>query len=207
MHPNPIFRNENESRNLEFIRHRAFGSLAVNGDNGPLVSHVPFQISNDASFAELHLVRSNPIMRLLKEPQLAVLAVTGGDAYISPDWYGVDDQVPTWNYVAVHIRGTLQALDHENLDGVLRRLSAGMEERLLPKKPWTSEKMDEEVYLRMKRQIVPVGLTISSIDGTWKLSQNKPEEVRLAASDGLDQSGFGSEVNEISALMRQVKQG
>ena len=205
MHPNPIFRKEDEERNLAFARQRAFGSLAINAEGGPLVSHVPFQISDDAKFIELHLVRSNPIARLIKEPQEAVLVITGGDAYISPDWYGVENQVPTWNYVAVHIRGKLHALEQDRLDGVLMRLSAGMEERLLPKNPWTADKMDADVYDKMKRQIIPVGFTVSEIDGTWKLSQNKSDEVRLAASDGLEQSGFGAEVAQIIDLMRMVK--
>ena len=33
------------------------------------------------------------------------LIVEGPEGYISPDWYGVADQVPTWNYVAVHLVG------------------------------------------------------------------------------------------------------
>ena len=169
-----------------------------------MVSHIPFRISDDANEVELHLVRSNPILRVLEEPQNAVLAVTGGDAYLSPDWYGVDDQVPTWNYVAVHLRGTLSKLESGELHGVLNRLSASLEERLLPKKPWTSEKMNPEIYNRMQRQILPVKMTISEINGTWKLSQNKPDDVRLSAAEAVSQNGIGSEAHEIAALMRDV---
>jgi len=55
-----------------------------------------------------HLVRSNPIAQCLRAGERkAVLAVSGPDAYVSPDWYArMPDQVPTWNYVAVHLRGT-----------------------------------------------------------------------------------------------------
>ncbi|MGI9352257.1 MAG: FMN-binding negative transcriptional regulator [Rhizobiaceae bacterium] len=204
MHPNQAFRKESEERNIAFLRDRAFGVLAVNADTGPLVSHVPFLLSPDAGEAELHLVRSNPILRMLAEPKNAILAVSGGDAYISPDWYWVADQVPTWNYVAVHIRGELSILDNSELDGVLRRLAADMENRLFPKKPWTSDKMTAEVYEKMKRQIVPVRLAISEINGTWKLSQNKPDNVRISAAEGVSQSGIGSETDKIEALMRSA---
>ena len=122
MHPNPAFRKTTREKNIEFVRERSFGVLAVNSEHAPLISHIPFQLSADGTYLEAHLVRSNPIVRLLKSPVEAVMAVSGGDAYISPDWYGVDNQVPTWNYVAVHVRGTVRQLDHQELRGILDRL-------------------------------------------------------------------------------------
>ena len=118
MHPNPAFRKAEDAQNIEFARDRAFGVLAINADGGPLMSHIPFQLSEDGTYLEAHLVRSNPILRALVDgPLEAVIAVSGADAYISPDWYGVADQVPTWNYVAVHLRGSLRALPQEELLG------------------------------------------------------------------------------------------
>ena len=97
MHPNPIFRKTETAKNIAFARMRCFGILSVNSDDGPLLSHIPFILTEDGASLEAHLVRSNPILRLLDTPQKAVIAVSGPDAYISPDWYLVADQVPTWN--------------------------------------------------------------------------------------------------------------
>lgn len=203
MHPNPSFRKESEVRNLEFARERAFGTLAVNASEGPLLSHIPFLLMEDDKTIELHLVRSNPIVQKLKqEPQKAVISVLGGDSYISPDWYEVDNQVPTWNYIAVHLRGTIKLLQQDEIHNILDRLSASMEARLLPKKPWVSSKMDQDVYQKMLRQIVPVRMAVSEINGTWKLSQNKPDEVRMRASDGVLENGMGSELELLSKLMK-----
>jgi len=204
MHPNPAFRKETEQRNIEFLRERAFGTLAINAEHGPLLSHIPFNLAEDISSLELHLVRSNPMVKILSEPKEAVISVMGGDGYVSPDWYQVDDQVPTWNYVAVHIIGTMSLLPQEEIHGILDRLSASMEERLLPKKPWVSAKMDQDVYTRMLRQIVPVKMDIKTIDSTWKLSQNKPDGVRLLASREMAEHGFGSEIKILSELMKKV---
>lgn len=206
MHPNPIFRKTATARNIRFARQRSFGVLAVNAEEGPLVSHVPFQLREDGSRLEMHLVRSNPIVRLLKEPVGAVIAVSGGDSYVSPDWYGIDDQVPTWNYVAVHLRGMLALSAQEELHGVLERLSADMEQRLAPKRPWTIDKMDAEIYARMQRQIVPVAMRIDDIQGTWKLSQNKTAQVRERAMAGIRDGGFGSETDRIAHLMDALEQ-
>ena len=207
MHPNPAFRQEPEARNTAFARERSFGILAVNADGGPLISHIPFVLDEAGTLLKAHLVRPNPILRLLGEPVPAVIAVSGPDAYLSPDWYGVDDQVPTWNYVAVHLRGTLKRLDDGELHGILDELSALFEERLAPKKPWTSAKMDQELYTRMLRQIVPVAMDVERIDATWKLSQNKPRDVRLGAVAGLQGAVSGSEIATLAALMAGMEAG
>ena len=109
MHPNPVFQDKDLDKNLTFARERGFGTLAVNGQSRPLLSHIPFRISSDNESVEIHLVRSNPIARM-NFPISALISETGEDSYVSPDWYDSENQVPTWNYVAVHIHGRLERL-------------------------------------------------------------------------------------------------
>lgn len=201
MHPNPSFRQETEQQHIEFAKERGFGTLIVNAGEHPLASHVPFILKEDV--AEFHLVRSNPIVRLLKSPVAAMIAVTGPDAYISPDWYGVDNQVPTWNYVAVHVRGTLSLRPSEELQPHLIELSKEFERRL-NKVPWKIDKMDAEPLARLMRMIVPARLEIDSVEGTWKLNQNKDESARQGAIEGLEHSGVGSEIAMLRNLMKRI---
>ncbi len=202
MHPNPAFRQETEKRAIAFVRDRAFGVLAVNSAEGPLLSHVPLLLAADAGHADLHLVRSNPIARLDGVP--AVMAVSGPDAYVSPDWYGVPDQVPTWNYVAVHLRGRLERLPETAMHEMLDRQSASYEARLQPKKPWTTSKMSPEVLTRMMRMILPFRLHIDRIDSTFKLSQNKSADARAGAADGMEAARIGQDAASIARLMREL---
>lgn len=204
MHPNPIFRGTPEARNLDFARERGFGTLTVCAEAGPLLAHIPFLLNPDGTSAELHLVRSNPIARLVQDPVPAVIAVTGPDGYISPDWYGVDDQVPTWNYVAVHLRGRLHPLPADTLHAMLDRLSAHFEETLAPKRPWTTDKMSPGTMERMMRAILPYRFDVSEVQGTWKLNQNKTVEARTGAADHAAAYGIGQETALLSALMRAV---
>ncbi|SMY06997.1 FMN-binding negative transcriptional regulator [Flavimaricola marinus] len=206
MHPNPIFRRAERDQNLGFARERGFGILSINGQDGPLLAHVPFLLNASGDSLDLHLVRSNPIARALDAPTQAVIAVSGPDSYVSPDWYGVDDQVPTWNYVAVHLRGTLELLPQEDMREMLDRQSAHFEEALQPKTPWTASKMTPDALDRMMRQIVPARMQVSSIDGTWKLNQNKPDEVRLRAAQSVKSSALGSDTALLSALMLAPRQ-
>ncbi|MGL6209373.1 MAG: FMN-binding negative transcriptional regulator, partial [Paracoccaceae bacterium] len=87
MHPNPAFRSASRDANLAFARSRGFGVLTVNGAEGPLCAHIPFEVSEDGTEVRLHLARSNPIARA-GLPVAAVMVVSGADAYVSPDWYG-----------------------------------------------------------------------------------------------------------------------
>lgn len=203
MHPNPVFHDAEAAQNLAFARDRAFGMLAISAATAPLISHLPFLISKDGEWAEMHLVRSNPIARMLKSACPAKLAITGPDGYVSPDWYGLPDQVPTWNYVAVHLTGELELLPDEELRGLLDRQSAFYEARLAPKPPWTTAKMDAAALDRMMRMIVPARMRITGVDGTWKLSQNKPDGARLAAAEMIV-GGAGAELDKLGALMSQV---
>ncbi len=204
MHPNQVYHDQSDEVNLAYARERGFGVLAVGGEGTPMVAHVPFVVAQDGKSVELHLVRSNPIARALIEPLPALLAVSGPDSYISPDWYGVEGQVPTWNYVAVHLSGTLERLPDEALRGVLDRLSTQFEEKLEPKAPWTADKMDPEALGKMMRMIVPFRMSLTGVDGTWKLAQNKPDEAREKAAGFVDAYGIGSEERALAALMRGV---
>ena len=204
MHSNPAFRRVSRDRNLRFAARRGFGVLAIDGA-GPLVSHIPFILAEDGAAAHAHLVRSNPIAHRLREKeQAAVLAVSGPDSYVSPDWYGTGavDQVPTWNYVAVHIRGTLRRRPDETLRAHLDALSARFENELRPKPPWTPAKVSPDQLGTLMRSIMPVELSVESVDGTWKLNQNKEDGVRLRAAGHVESDGLGHEATALALLMR-----
>lgn len=203
MHPNPVFHDADAAMNLHFARDRGFGMLALNGAEGPLLAHVPFALHD--GWADIHLVRSNPIARAVVDATPAVLAIMGPDSYVSPDWYGTDHQVPTWNYVAVHLRGTLSPVPASEMRAVLDRQAAAFEERLLPKHPWTNDKMPPETLDRMMRQILPFRFDVASVDGTWKLNQNKPAEARLRAAAHVASSPLGADVALLAAMMRPAR--
>lgn len=201
MHPNPTFRSTETQDTLDFARERGFGILSINGPDAPLAAHIPFVISPDGTYLEAHVMRSNPIARALQTPLPALFSISGPDGYISPDWYGVPDQVPTWNYVAVNLRGSLQLLPDKDLRGILERLSDEFETRLAPKPVWKTDKVSPDALAKMLRMIVPLRLDITATDSTWKLGQNKPETARSGAATGLETSPIGSNQSRLAQLM------
>ena len=205
MHPNQVYHTADAQRNLDFARKRAFGVLAVSGEEGPVISHIPFVLSEAGETLDLHLVRSNPIARMLTTPLKVRIAISGGDSYISPDWHEVDDQVPTWNYVAVHLTGILELRPQEEMRELLDRQTSFFEEQLRPKEPWRVAKMTPDVLDAMMQQIVPCRMQVTGVDGTWKLSQNKPDPVRMRAADGVAAYGLGTDIHTLVELMRGAK--
>ena len=202
MHPNRHYRKTQESRNIAFVRERAFGVLTVNGETHPLTSSIPALLCDDGSELEFHLVNSNPLARVLQKPTPAVFLVSGPDSYVSPDWYGVEDQVPTWNYVAVRLEGIVEPLAQTDLLPLLDRLSAHFENQLLPKPPWMSSKVSDAAMNKLLRAISPFIFSVSKIESTWKLNQTKTEQVRLSAAGQIETTGLGQSLGMLAEYMR-----
>ncbi len=201
MHPNPAFRKQTNAQNLNFARDRGFGALCVNGPDGPILAHIPFEVSPDGVHLTFHLARSNAIIQN-GLPAMGVMAVMGPDAYISPDWYGAADQVPTWNYIAVHLRGMIAPLPSDDLAPHLDAVSDAFEARLAPKPIWKTAKMSDGVMERMMRMILPFRMQISDIQGTWKLGQNRTPQARAGAIEGL--RGLGGMAADVAQHMENA---
>ncbi len=156
---------------LAFIQHRSFATLV---DASLHVAQVPVIVDEPANRLLLHLSRGNPIAHAL--PTRVVAVVSGVDGYISPDWYSKADQVPTWDYESVEVAGTLTEADDTLLMDMLAKLSEEHEARITDKSPWTMSKLSEPTLGKLVKGIVGATLTVESIRGTQKLSQNKSDE-------------------------------
>ena len=180
MHPNRTFAWEDREELLAFIGDVAFATICV---DGPMVVHTPVVVTETGRL-RFHVARGNRAAKAL-EGARALASFLGPDAYISPDWYGTDDQVPTWNYVAVEAEGPLRRLDESELAALLDALSAAHEARLAPKPAWTRAKMSPGRFEAMLKAIVGYELRVEALRGTRKLGQNKREAERLGAAEGL----------------------
>ncbi len=182
MHPNPKFRWDDIAEMRDFAQEIGFGMLFRETPDGPRVAHVPFVFLSDTAIG-FHTARSNAITKLLDGSE-ALFVVNGPDGYISPDWYGIDDQVPTWNYTAVELQGQVRKMDRPELIAQADALSHFQEAKFAPKPVWNRSKMGDGLFDKMLGGIFGFVMDISEWRGTLKLGQNKPETVRLAAAEG-----------------------
>lgn len=176
MHPAIAFKVEDAEVLLAWLAQHPFVTLAAAPEGRPLVAHAPVVVRRDGGgvVLDFHLSRGNALSPYIAEGFDAVMAGLGPDAYVSPDWYADPGQVPTWNYVAVEAEGAVTPLHEAQTIALLDDLSAQEEARLAPKPIWTRSKMAPGRFEAMLKGIVGARLTVTRLEGTWKLSQNKP---------------------------------
>src|SRR5215510_13130741 len=117
MHALPAFHMTDEAEMAAFIEMRCFASLVVAGADGLVAAHIPMILNRDAAgkpvSLEGHVARNNPIVALTGSPTKALAIFSGADAYVTPSLYLSKREhgkvVPTWNYVAIEVRGVVQA--------------------------------------------------------------------------------------------------
>ncbi len=196
MHPARPFHEADESR-LEALVAATGLALIVGVDAGrPLCAHAPVLLADRR--LRFHLSTANPLAKALAEGEEALAVVTGPQAYVSPDWYGLDDQVPTWNYLSAEIEGPVRRLGADEATQLLDDLSAAFEAPLAPKPPWTRAKMSPGRFEAMVAGITAFEMNVQRLEGVRKLAQNKPAAAQQGVADALEAAGNLA----MAALMR-----
>ncbi|MHB8531021.1 MAG: FMN-binding negative transcriptional regulator [Caulobacteraceae bacterium] len=149
-------------------------------DGRPLAAHAPVLLAQGR--LRFHLSNANPLCAALRSGPRALAVVTGPDAYVSPDWYADQDQVPTWNYLSCELEGPVRVMDGAETISLLDDLAGHFEHRLLPKGPWTRQKMTPARFEALLAAITGFEMTVQRLEGVAKLSQNKSaDDVRSVA--------------------------
>jgi len=179
MHPTPIFQNNNKAEALAFAEAFPFAMLAVNGENGPVTALVPlvFDVIDNQFLG--HVAKHNPFWKVAQKDKNAVAIFRGPDAYISPSFYPskIEHQkvVPTWNYMAVEIRGDITVgTSSRDMKKYLEPLTQKMESHR--DTPWEMSDAPESYLAKLSNAIVGFSMSINRINFVEKLSQNKSEK-------------------------------
>jgi transcriptional regulator len=187
MHPNRKFHIADRDEMAKLVRAEGFGTVTVATEAGLRAVHVPLLIEGDRLL--FHVSRGNAVHAALAAGAEALVVVNGPHAYISPDWYGLPDRVPTWNYLAVELNGPVRPLPQEDLVRLLDALSAEFENRLAPKRPWTRADVAPVHVERLLNAIAGFALEIREWRGTAKVDQDKPPQVRARIAAALRERG------------------
>ncbi len=200
----PLFREERPDRLMEVVARYPFGLLISHVSGEPFVSHVPMLVERDrGSFVVLgHLARANPQCAALQSGGQVLAVFPGPDGYISPSWYE-SPGVPTWNYVAVHLKGRVRMIDdpHE-LRGLLKRLTSRFEAEA---GACSSPASLVEHFEGLLPHIVGFAIVADCVEGRFKLSQNRPWVDRVRVATVLRGSGRGSAM-ELAEFMDRVRE-
>ncbi|MCL7743800.1 FMN-binding negative transcriptional regulator [Guyparkeria hydrothermalis] len=213
----PAFQQDDPERLAATVSAHPLGLLMLGGLDTLEAVHLPFLRVGErddpaAWHFQSHLARANPVAKALSDGRECpgMLVFTGPDAYVSPHWYvdARESSVPTWNYQAVHVRGRARLLGEDAadwLDGHLHDLIATQQARI-GQPPFDYSHLPDERLAAMKAAIVGIELTVETIEGIEKLSQNKSAADRAGVIEGLRARG-DAECAAMAELMRQREQG
>ena len=165
--------NDNPEHALKLIQDFPLGLLISHEHGSFESSYLPFlaQIENGELVLITHLARSNPQWKNLREE--VVVSFQGPNRYISPTMYAGKNNVPTWNYAAVQIKGKPELITSKTeIKQILNQSVDFFESR-----NETSWKYELPEPLQEKLESAIVGLKIKSIGlAKFKLSQNRTDE-------------------------------
>jgi len=182
---------------------RAFplATLVSVADGVPSFSHVPLVVEERGDSIVLlgHVAIANPQWRTWGTEQPAIAVFHGPNGYVSPRLYSVREAVPTWNYVAVHVQGSLRKVEGSaGKEGILKALIDVHD--VAYREQW--DELGEEFREKMKRGIVGFEIAVERIDGKFKLSQNRPPQDRASVLAAMEQGGAGERA--VAEWMRRL---
>jgi len=195
------FRVRDHAAAIAFMRANPFAILISSTEEGPFATHLPLSVRGDEDHLVLrgHVAKANPHWRYLEQNPACLTIFHGAHAYVSASNYTTRENVPTWNYGAVHAYGNARVFSaHEELQGVLHELIGTFEAAYAEQ--WAS--LSQEYRERMLSHIVGFEIAVTKLEGKFKLSQNRSKEEQGNVMASLEKSE-DTTVSDISRLMRE----
>ena len=195
---------EDETEITEFIRKNAFATLVSQVKGRHWATHIPFVFGKNAAghpVLQSHIAKANPQRQSIADQEEVLVIFQGPHAYISSSWYD-HENVPTWNYQAVHIYGKIRVIEGEELMNHLKTLvdiyESGRPNRV------SVETMSAAYVQSQVRAVVGFEIVIEEVHASAKLSQNRDDVNYSNIVAKLDECPFPRE-REIADEMRKIR--
>ncbi len=160
----------------DFIRKNSFAILINQVEEKPWATHLPLELEVNETGEKVlwgHLSKANPQWKSFNDEEQVLAIFQGPHSYISSSWYN-HVNVPTWNYIAVHVYGKIKLMNDELVYEHLKRLVNKYE--VVSENPVRIETMPPEYVKKEMKGIVGFEIYIEKLEGKWKLSQNRDNE-------------------------------
>ncbi len=168
-----LYREEDREKILEFLQQNNFPALVSHNGESLVATHLPVEIEadeNDKLTIYGHMSRANPQWKTFGEQEV-LLIFQGAHTYISPTWYD-HVNVPTWNYMMVHVYGKARVVEGDELHSVLSRLV----ERHEAASSYRLESLPADFVAKEIKGVMGFAVDVTRIDAGYKLSQNRDDE-------------------------------
>ncbi|MDO7170763.1 FMN-binding negative transcriptional regulator [Mariniflexile sp. AS56] len=178
-YPPKIHQDNDINHIIEVIKTYPLATLISVKDNSPFITHLPL-IYNESGKLIGHIDKQNPHAALLKNAQPITILFSGPQCYISPSIY-TTTQLPTWNYIKVHLKGTVHAIESKDaLKDSIIKMTEFLE---APEHKYVLDP-DNQRMLGALDYIEMFEITIDTWEGKFKLSQDKkPQDISNARTE------------------------
>lgn len=174
-----LYKNENPEAIKSFLKSNSFGIL-VNQTEGKLWgTHIPLELETNSEGKEVlfgHVSKENPQWQAFENNNEVLAIFSGPHSYISSSWYD-HENVPTWNYIAVHVYGKIKIIEGEEMLFALKKLVDKYE--VTSENPVKIENLSKET-MRQTNGFVAFEIEITEIQAVNKLSQNRDDKNHAA---------------------------
>lgn len=196
-----IFKPENTIVVSSYVKKYSFATL-VSQKEGLTASHIPLSWHEDSEQVYItgHLSKANPLASSFDGGQELLAIFMNSHAYISSSWYD-HVNVPTWNYIAVHIYGNAQKIDEQELYQSIEYMVEKYESNR-PNQFKLSDFSDKELKAHLNG-LIGFRMSINRVEAAYKLSQNRKDKDYSEIISQLRQSGTDLEqaiANEMEIL-------
>jgi len=167
------YREEDQKEIIQFLKGNGFPALVSQHEGKLVATHLPVEIleNPDGTLTILgHMSRANPQWKTFGEQEV-LLIFQGAHTYVSPRWYN-HANVPTWNYLIVHVYGTVRMLEGSELYNLLSQLVQKHEVN----SGYSLEALPADLVEKEIKGVAGFALQVTRIDAAYKLSQNRDDE-------------------------------
>ena len=195
------FRVHDHADAIAFMHANPFAILVSSTDEGPFATHVPVFViaAGDQLLIRGHVAKANPHWRHLEQQPNCLTIFHGPHAFVSTSNYVTRENVPTWNYGAVHAYGNARTFaSPEDLQGILDQLIGTFEPAYASQ--WAS--FSETYRERMLSHIVGFEIAVTKLEAKFKLSQNRTKEEQTNVITSLEKAE-DTAISGVSRLMQQ----
>lgn len=180
----PHFKMEDPEEMRALMRAYDFAIVLVPGEPDLAATHIPLKLADERLVLIGHVAGANPIAGAIRDGKQAIAIFSGPHAYVSPSWYSdPTENVPTWNYMAVHAFGKFTPLYEEEAERALSSQVADFEAA------WRITDIPEKKRAKLEAAIQPFEFEIERLEGKAKLSQNKSVTERMRLAEALNDRG------------------
>jgi transcriptional regulator len=168
-----LYREEDREKILAFLKQNNFPAIVSFDGEKPIATHAPVEVAEDENgkvTIYAHISRANPQWKTFGEQEI-LLIFQGAHTYISPRWYN-HINVPTWNYMMIHVYGNVRLLQGDELFALFSRLVHNHETNT----QYSLESLPQDFVQKEMKGTVGFAIAVTRIEAGYKLSQNRNDE-------------------------------